>query len=194
MIARARSLQTAGATLVLLVLTGIPAARADDRDTPRPSAGATAASAFEEMKRLAGTWIGTSTRGWEEKITIKVIAGGSVLVFDSFEAHPGEEMLTTYYLDGDELQLRHYCIAGNQPRLAATETSPDARMITFTFKDATNLPSRDRGHMDKVVYRLENNDHFSSRWTWYQDGKESWLEEIRYRRIRPASNPPVTRH
>lgn len=145
---------------------------------------ATPATVFEEMKRLAGTWIGRSTKGWEEEVTLKVIAGGSVLVASSFDAHPGEEMLTTWYMDGDELQLRHYCIARNQPRLAATEISADGREITFTFKDATNLPSRDRGHMDKAVYRLEDEDSFSSQWTWYQDGRESWMEKIDYRRVR----------
>jgi len=153
---------------------------------PRESGdpAATAFAAFESLKALAGKWIGRSTKGWEEEITIKVIAGGSVVVVNSFDAHPGEEMLTTYFLDGDELQLKHYCMAKNQPRLAATAISPDGREITFTFKDATGIPSRNQGHMDKALYRLGDDDSFSSQWTWYQDGKESWMEEIQYRRVR----------
>jgi hypothetical protein len=27
-----------------------------------------------------------------------------------------------------------------------------------------------------------DDDHFSSQWTWYQDGKESWMEEIKLER------------
>ncbi|MGD8375559.1 MAG: hypothetical protein PVF68_05410 [Acidobacteriota bacterium] len=169
------------AAVSLLATLFLPASssRGAEGESATPPA---AAEVFETMKKLAGTWIGKSTRGWEEEVRLRVIAGGSVLRVDSFNAHPGEAMLTTFYMDGDELQLRHYCIAGNQPRLAATGIADDGKTITFTFVDATNLSSRDRGHMDKVVYRLEGPDRFSSRWTWYQDGEESWLEEIRYRR------------
>ncbi len=147
------------------------------------ASGVTPASIYRTIQGLAGTWEGKSTKGWTEEVTIKVIAGGSVVVVNSFDAHPGEEMITTYYLDGDDLQLKHYCIAGNQPRLQATSFSEDGRTVTFTFKDATNLPSRDTGHMDKVVYRFADKDHFSSHWTWYQNGEETWMEEIEYRRL-----------
>jgi hypothetical protein len=40
------------------------------------------------------------------------------------------------------------------------------------------MPSRNRGHMDKAVFRFIDDNHVSSQWTWYQDGKESWMEEI----------------
>ena len=39
------------------------------------------------------------------------------------------------------------------------------------------MPSRDKGHMDKVIMRIIDEDHFSEKWTWYQDGKENWMEE-----------------
>lgn len=162
----------------LFILSLVPAA------APAVVATASPPAVFETFRGLAGAWEGKSTKGWTEEVKIRVIAGGSVVVMNSFDAHPGEEMLTTYYLDGDELQLKHYCIAMNQPRLAATSFSEDGREVTFTFKDATNLPSRNKGHMDKVVYRFIDGDHFTSRWTWYQDGKESWMEEIEYRRLR----------
>jgi hypothetical protein len=55
----------------------------------------------------------------------------------------------------------------------------------MSFRDATNLASRDAGHMDKAVYRFQSADEFTSQWSWYANGKESWMEEIRYRRPRP---------
>ncbi|HEY6066377.1 MAG TPA: hypothetical protein VIY96_09490 [Thermoanaerobaculia bacterium] len=94
-------------------------------------------------------------------------------------------MLTVFHLDGDRLLLTHYCVARNQPRLEATEISPDLSTITFTFRDGTNLASRDAGHMDKATYRFGANDEFTSRWTWFQKGKETWMEEIQYRRAKP---------
>ena len=149
-----------------------------------PQAGeATPEAVFEHFKSLQGSWRGKSTKGWEEESTIKAIAGGSAVVFSAFDAHPGEQMLTLLHMDGPELMLTHYCVARNQPRLAATSIEEGGRRVTFTFRDATNLASRDQGHMDKVVYRFHDEGHFSSQWTWYQDGAERWMEEVEYHRL-----------
>lgn len=150
---------------------------------PATKAAGSAAAVFGRLRSLAGRWRGRSTKGWDETVSLRTIAGGSVVLMTSFDAHPGEEMITTFFMDGDELQLRHYCVAGNQPHLAATAISPDGARAAFTFRDATNLPSRDSGHMDSVVYDFADPDHFTSRWTWYQAGRESWMEEIRYTRL-----------
>ncbi len=146
------------------------------------STPALAQAGFERFKKLEGQWLGRSTKGWEETVNFKTIAQGSVVVENSFDAHPNETMMTMFYLDGDRLLLTHYCVARNQPRLEATSFEDDGRTITFTFLDATNLPSRDKGHMDKAVFRFADDDHFSSQWTWYQDGKENWMEEIKCER------------
>ncbi len=137
-----------------------------------------ARAAFERFKKLAGEWTGTSTKGWKESIRFQTIAGGTVVTETSFDAHPNETMMTMFHLDGDRLMLTHYCVAKNQPRLLATSFEDDGRKITFTFLDGTNMPSRNRGHMDKVVFRFVDDNHMTSQWTWYQDGKESWMEEI----------------
>jgi predicted enzyme related to lactoylglutathione lyase len=142
------------------------------------SSPALALAGFERFKKLEGQWLGRSTKGWEETVNFKTIAQGSVVVENSFDAHPNETMMTMFHLDGERLMLTHYCVAKNQPRLEATSFEKEGRTITFTFLDATNLPSRDKGHMDKAVFRFVDDDHFSSQWTWYQDGKESWMEEI----------------
>lgn len=57
-------------------------------------------------------------------------------------------------------------------------------MVTFTFQSGVNLPSRDQGHMDKLVVRFQDRDHYSTRWAWYQAGKETWLEDIHYERVK----------
>jgi len=154
-----------------------------------PAAGAEARAAFARFSRLEGTWRGRSTKGWEEDLRYRVIAGGSAVLQTSFDAHPGETMATLFHLDGDRLLLTHYCVAGNQPRLVATGFADGGRTVTFSFLDATNLESRDRGHMDAVVYRFADEDHVSSQWTWYQDGHERWLELIESTR-RPAAGAP----
>jgi hypothetical protein len=134
--------------------------------------------AFAHLKALEGKWKGKSSKGWEETLTYRTIAGGSVVLSTSFDAHPGEAMATAFVLDRGTLQLTHYCMAKNQPRLVASEVSEDGKRIVFTFRDATGLRSRDQGHMDKAVFELLDANRFTSQWTWYQDGKEQWMEKI----------------
>ena len=109
-----------------------------------------------------------------------MIAAGSVVMGTSFDAHPNETMITMIHMDGDKLMLTHYCVAKNQPRMVASSVSKDGSRITFEFLDGTNMADRDKGHMDKAVFRFESDERFTSQWTWYQDGKENWMEEILY--------------
>jgi hypothetical protein len=138
---------------------------------------------YDRFKKLTGVWEGNSTKGWTERENIRIIAGQSAVLFDSFDAHPGEAMLTLVHMDGDRLMLTHYCIAKNQPRLVATLISDDSKTVTFTFLDATNLASRDVGHMDKVRFEFADESHYASQWTWYQNGHEDWMEKIVSRRL-----------
>jgi hypothetical protein len=180
--------------LFLAILMGIAVAGHGFAETPATQPGAAAGAvggeatparrAFERFKQLEGAWVGRSTKGWEEKSTYKTIAGGSAVMHTSFEAHPGQTMLTVFHLDGGDLMLTHYCVAKNAPRMRATQISDDGRQVTFTFVDGANLPTRDKGHMDKAVYRFSDDDagKFTTRWTWYQDGQERWMEEIHCQR------------
>ena len=137
---------------------------------------------FERFRSLAGAWSGSSTKGWEARIDFEVVARGSVVIQRSnFAAHPEETMITAYHRDGEELVLTHYCVAGNQPRLRASEF--DERGVAFAFQDGTNLDSRDAGHMDSVRFEFPDADSFSSQWSWYQDGADAWMEAIRYERM-----------
>lgn len=151
-----------------------------------------AKAAFEQIKKLDGDWEGKSTKGWTERIGYRVIANGSCVMELSYGAHPREWMATMIFIDGERLLLTHYCAARNQPRLLLTQASDDLRTITFTFLDGTNLPSRDTGHMDKVVFHFDDPDRFRSRWTWYQNGEEKWMEDIEHRRTAAPTTQPAT--
>jgi len=142
-----------------------------------------AAAAYERFKNLAGEWVGKSTKGWTNRKTVSVIARDSAVMNVSYGSHLGETMATMIHMNGEQLMLTHYCVARNQPRLQATSIEDEGRTLTFTFLDGTNLPSRDNGHMDKVIFKFEDDDHYTSQWTWYEDGQESWMEEIVYERI-----------
>jgi hypothetical protein len=180
-----KSFRLATAILSAICFAGLVSADSPkETDKSNPNS---AKKAFEKLKTsLVGDWEGKSTKGWTER----VIAGGSVLMEVSYGAHPDDWMATMYYMDGDRLMLTHYCAAKNQPRLVAIGFTDELKTLTFAFVDGTNIPTRDKGHMDKVQIKLTDKDHFSSRWTWYQDGKEKWLEDIEHRRIKTASEDP----
>jgi hypothetical protein len=174
--------------LACLTLLPIPSAAAGTAIAPAaPSATGAAGAAFAHLKALAGRWRGKSTKGWTESIELRLIAGDSVLLETSrFTDDPAGKnaMATAIQMDGKALLLTHYCEAGNTPRLQATAFEDGGKTLTFTFHDGVNLASRDRGHMDKVVMHLIDDNHFRARWTWYQDAKETWMEEIVYERMR----------
>ena len=148
-------------------------------DTPKTAAEL----AYDRFKAMEGTWTGEANDGRTIVIKYETIAGGSVVMHSSnFEAHPGEKMVTMFRMDQDRLVLTHYCVAKNQPRLVATKYEDGGKKITFTFESATNLKDRNVGHMDKAVYEFTGNDTYRARWTWYQDGKETWMESFTLRR------------
>lgn len=164
-----------------------------DGEKPAPAERAASVSreqalqSYERFKKMSGKWHSKSTKGWEEVCTIKVIAAGSCVVSESFGAHPNETMLTMYHMDNDRLLLTHYCVAKNQPRLQLTGVTNDGRKLHFTFLDATNIPSRDSGHMDEVVYEFADDDHVTEHWSWYEKGKSRLMERIDMVRVKRDS-------
>ena len=83
-----------------------------------------------------------------------------------------EDMITMFNLDGPgRLLMTHYCAAGNEPRMEAS-VSPDGKVITFNYVDATNLASPDAPHMHKMVLTLIDENHHTEEWTFVDHGKE----------------------
>ncbi len=145
---------------------------------------AMAAQLFDQFKALAGDWRGASTKGWVDVERIQPIAAGSAVMIETdFGGDPEQNMVTMVHLDEGRLLLTHYCVAQNQPRLIATGVEQDGRVVHFEFLDGTGMTTRNTGHMDKAIYRFVDDDHYTSRWTFYSNGTESWMEEITYQRL-----------
>jgi hypothetical protein len=123
---------------------------------------------FEQLKTLNGSWEGKSANGQSLKVVFRPTAGGSALVSEILGA---EDMISMIHIDNNRVLLTHYCAAGNQPRMVATP-SADGRTITFSFVDATNLPSPNAGHMDHLIITIADADHHTEDWTFVSEGKE----------------------
>jgi len=127
-----------------------------------------AQKAFATIKSLPGTWEGNTGMG-PVKVTFKTTAGGSAVMSEILGK---EDMVTMFNLDGpNRLLMTHYCAAGNEPRMQAS-FSPDGKVITFDFLDATNLTTPDTAHMHKMVLTLVDDNHHTEEWTFVDHGKE----------------------
>ncbi len=127
-----------------------------------------AQKAFDQLKTLNGTWEGKASNGHNMKVSFRSTAGGSAIMSEILGE---EDMITMFHMDNNRLLMTHYCGAGNQPRMQAS-MSPDGKIITFKFVDATNLSSPKAGHMDHLVITIPDADHHTEDWTFKTDGKE----------------------
>ncbi len=123
---------------------------------PNRAAG-NGAEAFEKLKALVGHWETDKTN--MNKATL--------------------EMTTLYYLDGDQVKLTHYCMAGNQPTMRGTYV-PETKTITFDLVSISNLKGADDGHMHHAVYTFIDNDHFKTTWTFRKEQKDAFTEDVTY--------------
>jgi hypothetical protein len=127
-----------------------------------------ARKSLDEIRALDGAWAGKASSGAPVKVDFREAAGGSA-VMSEIEGHGN--MVSMFHLDNDRLLMTHYCNIGNQPRMAAS-VSPDGRVLTFNFVDATNLATPDAGHMQQVVFTLIDANHHNEEWTFVDHGKE----------------------
>ena len=94
-----------------------------------------------------------------------------------------EDMISMIHLDGpDRLLLTHYCGAGNQPRMEAS-FSPDGKVITFHYVDATNLATPDAAHMNQMVLTLIDDNHHKEQWSFAGQGKDHTAVFDLYRKM-----------
>ena len=163
-------------TILVPALLALACACASVTESSRVGSGHAdeAKAGFERIKALAGEWSGT---GSSEMPTVdvryRVTGNGSAVEETLFPGTP-HEMVTMYHLDGDRLMLTHYCAAGNQPTMIAVPTGAmhgDGATIRFEFSGATNMASKNDGHMHQAELTFEGKDHLISKWTHWQDNK-----------------------
>ena len=129
-------------------------------------------AAFEKLKTLVGEWEGRMEDGHTARVTYHLTSSGSVLIETIMPGEPGE-MITVFHPDGDSVVATHYCGAKNQPRMRASGASGEVKEIAFAFLDVTNLASPAAGHMRDLVVTFHDNDHFTARWIYRENGKDS---------------------
>lgn len=152
----------------------------------RPAkAGGNGTAAFEQLKSLAGHWETEKSNRERATLDLELTSGGTAVIERAHVTEEGKqvEMITLYYLDGEQLKLTHYCMAGNQPTMRGLYV-PGTKTLTFEFESATNLKSPNDGHMHHAVYTFIDNDHFKTTWTFRKDQKDAFTEDVAYVRAK----------
>ena len=147
-------------------------------DKPAPSE---AQKSFDTMKTFAGEWEGPVTvpempemsDGKPLHVSLRVTSRGNAVVHELQEAstpldatkydHP----VTMLYVDGDQLNLIHYCDAGNRPHMIG-KMSPDGKTVEFELVDISG--SRKNGHMQHAVFTYVDANHHTEDWTYMMPG------------------------
>jgi hypothetical protein len=141
----------------------------------RPNLGAEiqkSDAAFGKLKTLAGEWQGTMKEGGQNApatTSFRVVSDGSAIL-NVLGAGTPHEMVTMFHMDGRDLLATHYCAVHNQPRFRYVASS-EPNVLTFEFKDATNLVHPSDPHMVGIKITILDAKHHYEDWTFTANGQ-----------------------
>jgi hypothetical protein len=134
---------------------------------------------FAEIKSLAGTWEGTVTttpaaaapkeQGKSVRVRLRVTSSGNAVLHEMRMPGQPDDPITMLYVNGNHLLLRHYCDAGNRPRMIASASS--GKTITFHLLDVSG--SKRYGYMEHVVFTIIDARHHIEDWTYLEPGNHA---------------------
>jgi hypothetical protein len=170
-------------SIVLMLLSAV--AFTQQHDMPKSTDKlvlSDAQKSFTELKTLAGTWQGSVTvdppqpemgNGAQIQVSLRVTSRGNALVHEMHE--PGkpddpsryDHPVTMFYMDSDQLNLVHYCDAGNRPRMTG-KISPDGKTVEFEFANLSG--GNEHGHMHHAVFTIIDANHHTEDWTYMMPG------------------------
>jgi len=173
-------------SLVLLSFSAVAFAQSEAHKMDAPKAAAPKSEAqksFDTLKTLAGEWEGPVTTDMSEAmkkqmggddmkplhVTMRVTSRGNTITHEFqvagtlLDATKYDHPLTMIYRDGDQLNLVHYCDAGNRPHMTA-KVSPDGKTFDFDFVDLSG--SNAYGHMVHAVFTVVDGNHHIEEWTY----------------------------
>jgi hypothetical protein len=143
--------------------------------SPPALAQSPARNSFDQIKSLAGTWEGTLTtfpaaasyQGKHLQVRLRVTSSGNAVMHEMSVPGQSDDPITMLYVNGNRLFLRHYCDAGNRPRMIA-KASADGKTIAFNLVDVSG--SKRYGYMEHAVFTTIDAHHHTEDWTFLEPG------------------------
>lgn len=163
------------ATLMLAAVLATPhfTQAAEDGHDHHPMPEVAAHPIFDQFKSLVGTWEGTVTMGENGEtqpavVTYRLTAGGTALLEVCGPGTP-MEMVSVYFLDGDQMKMTHYCLANNQPTMIGV-AGEEPNTVKLEFASITNMPDPNAMHMHDGTFEFLGDHHIRSTWNGYMGG------------------------
>jgi hypothetical protein len=154
-----------------LVAAALTAATAQDALAGETAAGALdAKAAFEKLKTLAGRWQGTAGEpAFPAAVTYRLASNGTAVTEVLFPDTP-HEMMTVYFLVGNDLVGTHYCTAGNQPRFKLDLAKSTPTELIFAFDGGTNFDPAKDGHIHDGRIAWTGDGGLEASWSFWAGG------------------------
>jgi hypothetical protein len=178
-----------------LVVALLAVAAFAQHDAAAPAPKTEAQKSFDTLKSLAGNWEGPvdvqppnpeMSDGKPLHVSMRVTSRGNALVHEMQEANTPldpakyDHPLTMMYVDGGQLNLVHYCDAGNRPHMVA-RTSPDGKTVEFDFVDLSG--GTKYGHMHHAVFTVVDQNHHTEDWTYMMPGDKPMHAHFDLKRV-----------
>ena len=168
--------------LVLMCLSSVAFAQSDAQKSIDKTAPSEAQKSFDTMKTFAGEWEGPVTvkevpemnGGNPLHVSLRVTSRGNAVVHELQEANTPldaakyDHPVTMLYVDGGQLNLIHYCDAGNRPHMIG-KRSPDGKTVEFGLVDVSG--STEHGHMHHALFTYIDANHHTEDWTFMMGDK-----------------------
>lgn len=131
------------------------------------------------VKSLAGRWQ-VMGEGEPSFIEFSLSSKGTAVREVMF---PGtaEEMTNMYALDGNSLLMTHYCAAGNQPMMRASEYTEN--QLVFHPAGVLDLESPDAFYMSDLVLTFVGEDRLNETWRGTASGVQSEMPVFELKRV-----------
>jgi hypothetical protein len=140
-----------------------------------------AQQSFDTMKTFAGDWEGPvavpempeMSGGKPLHVSLRVTSRGNAIVHEMQEANTlldatkYDHPVTMLYVNNDQLNLVHYCDAGNRPHMIG-KASPSGKTVEFALADVSG--STKPGYMQHAVFTYIDANHHTEDWTFMMPG------------------------
>lgn len=134
------------------------------------------AAMFNPIAQLAGDWTMQSPEGETFVASRFSTTAANSAVREIMFPGDDHEMTNLYHMDGDNLVITHYCAAGNQPRMVATNATQTAEgtVYYFNFDSVSNLRPEHDHYMGNMTLTILNDGTLREEWRSYtRDGSLS---------------------
>lgn len=169
----------------LVVLATMLMANCVATETQEHSMNEDDALAFEEFKKLSGTFLEVEGEGKPARIEYSLISKGTALkerwIMPAGDYGPeGKEELTVFHMDNGVLVATHYCAVGIHPTMVLDPESPSGK-YNFIPRTISNLASLDQSHNSAFGYTFEDSRTVlrSEQWTISGETSVSYLRMMR---------------